>query len=80
MSEGDLDILRDMLDNLENTSDSIVGASSFFLNLVEEEAKDAVEVFFEKFQVVIDTVILKHKVTTFFTEFNRFILRILQAI
>jgi len=53
------------LDNLENTSDSIVGTSSQFLNLEHEDAKEAVEIFFQKFKVVIDTALLKNKILNY---------------
>jgi len=48
-------MIKYSLDNLENTSDSIVGTSSLFLNLELEEAKLGVDIFFQKFKVVIDT-------------------------
>ena len=62
MADTEIEQIRSSLDNLENTSDSIVGTSSQFLNLEFDDAKVAVEIFFQKFKVVIDTALLKNKV------------------
>ena len=63
MADVELENIRFSLDNLENTSDSIVGTSSQFLNLEYEDAKLAVDIFFQKFKVCIETPLLKSKVT-----------------
>jgi hypothetical protein len=63
MADTEIEAIRSSLDNLENTSDSIVGTSSQFLNLDFDDAKAATDIFFQKFKVVIDTALLKNKVT-----------------
>lgn len=65
MADIELENIRYSLDNLENTSDSIVGTSSQFLNLEYEEAKLAVDIFFQKFKVVIETPLLKNKILNY---------------